>query len=177
MIETKEVYIPLNKRKLARFLRGSIINTLVGLWFFSRIWVNHSLFMILASGLGIVMIIFYVPLTYFLIKKWKDKRAGITVDSTGITDNTYLFSAVHIPWSGIQDIRKTRRTLLIIFIYNPVTYISAQSNFIKRKMLKMAFKHYGSPIIINSKELKGGFDELQSILQTELRENKSVSGQ
>jgi hypothetical protein len=150
MIATEEVFIPLKKGKLARFLRTAIINTLVGLWFFSRAWVNHSLVMLLISSLGIVMILFFVPLTYFVVKKWKDKRAGITIDGTGITDNTYLFSAVHTPWNNIQDIRKTRRTLLIIFIDNPVKYISKQSGLVKRKVLKMAFKYYGSPLVINS---------------------------
>jgi hypothetical protein len=177
MIATQQVYIPLNKEKLARLLRVSIFNTLVGLWLVSNAWADHSLFIIITSGFGIVMILFFLPLTYFVIKKWKDKRTGITVDRTGITDNTYLFSAVHIPWSDIQDIKKTRRTLLIIFINNPATYIRTQSNFIKRKVLKMAFKCYGSPIIINSNELKGNFDTLQSILQAELVENKPVPSQ
>jgi hypothetical protein len=151
MIEAEQVYMSLNKGKLVKLLRFSIVNILFGLWLVWHVWVDHSLFIILTSCFGVVMILFFVPLTFFVLKKWKDKRAGITINSAGITDNTYLFSsAVHIGWSDIQDIRKTRRTLLIIFIDNPVTYISRQSSLVNRKLLKMAFKYYGSPIIINS---------------------------
>jgi hypothetical protein len=174
MIATEQVYIPLKKAKLARLMRVSIINILFGLWLVSRVGVNQSLFMMLASSFGFILVLFFIPLTYLVLKKWKDKRAGIIVDCTGITDNTYLFSAVHIPWSDIQDIRKTKRTLLVIFIDNPVAYIGMQPGFFKRKVLSMAFKYYGSPIIMNSVELKIAFNKLQSILHTELTENRSL---
>ena len=171
MIATEQIYLPLNKGKLAGLLRLSIYFTIGGLWLASSIRLNHSLLVIIISGLGIAQILFSIPLTFFLIKKWKDKRAGITVDNSGITDNTIL-SAGHIPWNDIQEIKQTKGKLLIIFVNNPTAYISRQSNFVKRKLMKMMFKAYGSPIVITSNELKSEFEKVKNILQTELKENK-----
>ena len=176
MIVTEPIYIPLNKGKVTGLLRVSIYSIIAGLWLASTIRLNHSLLVIIISCLGIALILFSIPMTFFLFKKWKDKKAGITVDNTGITDNTIL-SAGHIPWSDIQEIKKTKGQLLIILVNNPTEYISRQSNFLKRKLMKMMFKTYGSPILLTSNELRSDFAELQNILQIELKENKLRQGE
>jgi len=170
MITTEKKYIPLNKAKLSSLLRLSIGFTVTGLWLASSVRIDHSLVRIIISGLGIAQIIFFVPLTFSLFKKYKDRKAGITLDNTGITDNTIL-SAGYIPWSDIYELKKIGQ-LLIILVTNPKKYISRQSNFVKRKIMKVLFKTYGSPIIITSNELKCDFKKLQNILQAELREHQ-----
>jgi hypothetical protein len=172
MIATEPIYIPLNKGKLAGLLRLSIYFFIGGLFLVSTLRLNHSLFATIISCIGIVQILFSAWLAISLFQKRRDKKAGITIDDTGITDNTILFSACYIPWSEIQEIKRTKDKLLIILVNNPSAYISRQSNFVKRIIMKSLLKTYGSPIIIASNELKSDFDKLQNILQTELKENK-----
>lgn len=176
MTATEPVYIPLNKRRLAGLLRLTTSFIIAGLWLASAIRLNHSLFVVIIASLGIAQLIFFTPLAFSLFQKRKDKKAGITVDRTGITDNTIL-SAGHIPWSDIQEIKKTRGQLLIIFVSNPTIYIGRQSNFLKRKLMKMMLKTYGSPIILGSNELRSDFAELQDMLQTALKKNKPEQGE
>jgi len=172
MIAAESIYIPLNKRKLKGLLRLSIKSLLVGLALASTIFFSHSLLPILFSGAGFMLALFAAPWTLSLLRKRKDKKAGITVDNSGITDNTILFSAGHIPWSDIQEIKRTKDKILVIVVANPLEYISRQSNFVKRKILKSLLKTYGSPIVIPYNELRSDLDEPQTILQTQLNENK-----
>ena len=171
MIATEPIYIPLNKRKLTGLLRLSSYFLIGGLFLASTIRLNHSLFTIIITCIGIVQILCSAWLAIFLFQKRKDKKAGITLDDTGIIDNTILFSAYDIPWSDIQEIKRTKDKVLVILVTNPLEYISRQSNFVKRRIMKSLLKTYGSPIIIASNELKSNFDNLQSILQIELREH------
>lgn len=172
MIATEPIYIPINKRKLTGLLRLSIKNLIVGLALTSMVFFRHSLLPILFSSVGIMLTLFAAPWTFSLFQKWKDKKAGITVDQTGITDNTILFCAGHIPWSDILEIKRTKDKILVIMVTNPLAYIRRQSSFVKRRILKSLFKTYGSPIVIPYNELRSDFDELQNILQAELKENK-----
>ena len=164
MIATEPVYLPLNKGKLAGLLRLSIYFLIGGLSLASTITLNHSLFAIIISCIGGVQVLCSAWLAISLFKKRKDKKAGITIDDRGITDNTILFSACHIPWNDIQEIKRTKDKLLIILVNNPGVYISRQPNFVKRRIMKSLLKTYGSPIVIASNELKSDFDKLQSIL-------------
>lgn len=157
---------------MAGLLRLIIYFVIVSLWLALTIRLNHSLFVIVISCFGIAQIIFFTPLVFSLFRKWKDKSAGITIDESGITDNTIL-SAGHIPWNDIQEIKKANGLLLIILVNNPTKYISRQSNLLKRKLMRKLFKTYGSPIILTPNELKTDFTELKKTLQLALSRNKT----
>ena len=176
MIATEPIYIPINKRKLAGLLRLSIHFLVVGIFLASMMFLDTSLLPIIFSGVGIVQILFAAPWAFSLLRKWKDKKAGLTIDNKGIMDNTILFSVGHIPWSDIQEVKRRKDKVLVIIVANPLQYIGRQSNFIKRRILKSLLKTCGSPIVITHNELRSDFDELQNILQEELKERKPGQG-
>ena len=55
--------------------------------------------------LGVLMLVFLVPITLFLVKRFFLRRELFTVDAAGITDRTAVICAGHIPWSEIVAFR------------------------------------------------------------------------
>lgn len=134
-------------------------------------------FAVIFSGAGMVQLLFASPLTCSLLRNWKDRKTGVIIDDSGITDNTILFSAGNIPWSDIQEIKQTKDKLLIILVITPTTYISRQPNYVKRRFMTKLLQTHGSPIILASNELKSDFVELQNLLQTERKAHKRSQGE
>jgi hypothetical protein len=177
MVVTAPIYIAVHRGRLAGLLRLSLYFLFTGLVIASVLRFGHSFLLIIISGLGIVQILFSTPIAFFLFRRWIEKKPGIILDKTGITNNTIPFSTIPIPWHDIQEIKCTKENSLIIFVKDPTKYISRQSNFMKRRFMKMLFKTYGSPIVISSNNLIGNFAEFQNILQTEIRERKLQQGE
>jgi hypothetical protein len=179
MTTTEQIEIPLSKGKLTMLLIASIVFVVIGLWFVidppvfqDGLFSSPSLIL----GVGIVSILFFGLCAFSVLKKLKDKTAGLIIDSTGITDNASGISGGHIPWANITAIKTgqvVNQNFVMILVNNPNDYINRQTNIIKRKAAEINYKTYGSPISISANSLKCNFDELKNILQTQLNKNKS----
>lgn len=179
MTTTEKIEIPLNKRKLAMLLIGSIAFVAIGFWFvISPPQINNPLFsnQAVLTIAGIASILFFSLCGFIGFKKLREDKAGLIINESGITDNASGVSAGHIPWSDIKEIKITQvfnQKFLMILVNNPNEYISRQTSAIKRKGMKMNYKNYNSPISIPATTLKCNFDELNNILQAQLNKYKT----
>ncbi|MES2772931.1 MAG: STM3941 family protein [Bacteroidota bacterium] len=179
MTTTETIEIPLSKKKLAALLVASIVFVALGLWFVisppdfdGPLFRNPTLVRII----GVASFLFFSLAGFVGIRKLMDKRPGLIIDTTGITDNASGVSAGHIPWSDIVAIQSTEvfnQKFLIVLVKNPDHYIERQASVIKRKGMQMNYKQYGSPISISASTLKCNFDELKNTLQKQLDKYRS----
>jgi hypothetical protein len=179
MNETIE--IPLGKKKITLLLLASIAFVACGIW----ITIHPEIFIPNNSGIthpqiirigGIAGILFFGAGGIYGIKKLIDKKAGLIIDSNGITDNTNASSIGLIEWNDISGIRikQVKSTkFLLIDIVNPEKYIEKAKNKIQAKLLNANMNMYETPLSITSNTLKYDFKELEKLIQTELKKIKN----
>ena len=113
---------------------------------------------------------------YGIIKLF-DKKAGLIIDSHGITDNTNASSIGLIEWNDINNIRIMQimsSKLLLIDVDNPEKYIEKASNGIKGKLMRANMTICGTPLSITSNTLKCDFGKLEKLIRKEYEKNKNA---
>lgn len=178
MTNTERIEIPLSKSKMTLALLGSLAFVAIGFWFvISPPKINSALFgnpvLIFLAGIGSIVV--FGLFGVLGLKKITDKKPGLVIDETGITDNASVTAAGHISWSDITEIRTSQvfsQKFLTIMVRNPNEYIERQTNSLKRKNLQVSFNSNGSPINISANTLKCNFDELKNTLQTQFEQNR-----
>lgn len=87
--------------------------------------------------LGIAGIVFFGLAGIYGIIKLFDKKAGLIIDSSGITDNTSAVSIGLIEWSDILGIRTEQimsTKFLLIDVENPKKYLDKAKNGMKKNL-------------------------------------------
>jgi hypothetical protein len=101
----------------------------------------------------------------------------LTIDENGITDNTNATSIGLIEWddiTGIDRVEIASSKILIIKTDKPNKYIDRARNGISKRAMKANNKMYGSPISIISSSLKMKFNELENLIESELKRRKTT---
>lgn len=182
------IEIPLSKNKIYLLLIGVVIFLIAGFWMFIKpenagdfynpmikrfLYLNSESIQII----GIVGIVFFGAIGIYGIRKLFNKKAGLIIDSKGITDNSNATSIGLIEWNDISRI-STKEVMstkfLLIYIINPEKYIGKAKNVIHAKLMKANLKMYKTPLSITSNTLKYDFGELEKLIKTELDRNKKV---
>ncbi len=182
------IEIPLSKKKIILLLLASIGFIAGGIWmvvnpenverYFNPItkrffYLNSESIQII----GIVGVLFFGAAAIYGIKKLFDKKIGLILDSSGITDNSNATSIGLIEWNDISDIR-TKQVMstkfLLIDIVNPEKYIGKAKNGIQSRLMKANMNMYETPLSISANTLNYDFGELEKLIQTEYKKNKNV---
>ena len=168
------IEIPLSKKKLTLMVIGSLMFVVLGILFVtnpekytSRIMRSPTMIFIA----GLASILFFGLCFFFIVKKLGDKSPGLVISDEGILDNSSGVSGGQIKWTEIEDIsviKIARQKLIMLQLKNPQDYIERQTSGFKRKMMKINYKMYGTPLSITSNGLKISFNELLSILMEKL---------
>lgn len=171
MIKTNHrIEIPLSKKKLFLILIGAIVFVALGLWFvmapetFSK---GPLRSVTVVYIVGVAAIVFFGMAALFVLRKLPDRKPGLVIDESGITDNSSAIAAGHIPWTDIQSLSVftvQKQSFILFNVHNPQDYIDRQKGMLKKKMMQMNFKMYGSPLALNANGLKIGFDELYKLI-------------
>lgn len=169
---SERIEIGLNRKKLVLILLGSTLFVAAGLWFvINTSSVNKDPTYV--KIVGMASILFFGCIFFFTIRKLLDKKPGLIIDNSGITDNASGVSAGYISWHDVEDIRVCqvrKEKFLMIIVRNPQDYLNRQSNGLKRRIMQQNHKYYGSPVSISANTLKIGFKELEDLLFTRLGE-------
>ena len=176
------IEIPISKKKIILLLIAGTILFILGIW----ISVEpekfiHNIFRIENTQVicfwGIAGIVFFgLGIIYGIIKLF-DKKAGLIIDSHGITDNTNASSIGLIEWNDINNIRIMQimsSKLLLIDVDNPEKYIEKASNGIKGKLMRANMTICGTPLSITSNTLKCDFGKLEKLIRKEYEKNKNA---
>lgn len=174
------IEIPLSKNKLYVMLVGSLLFVALGIWMIiSRHQYDNAAFPnpVIILIVGIVSILFFGYIAFFLIKKLPNTTPGLIINSDGIVDNSSSVAAGLVLWSDIQEIKTTAvmsQQFLMIIVKNPEEYVNRQEGVVKRKAMQMNYKSYGSPVSISANTLNTDFDELYKTVQDKFREAKGL---
>ena len=173
---TDEVVVGLSKKKVFLLIVGSFAFVALGVWMFSldassiarNLPRKDPRFV---HGVGVAAIAFFGLCGSIGLRKMFDKKPGLVLNSSGITDNSSGVSAGFIPWSeikGAKILQVGAQKILIIMVEKPEAYVG-RGNILQRAANKMNFNLYGTPILIASNTLKIGFPELHSLFHQYLQ--------
>jgi hypothetical protein len=176
MPNDKEV-IFLSKRKSFLILFGAIALVIAGVFLVVNPPQGYNLIFIRLAGIAAV--IFFGVGVIIAFQKLLDKKPGLIIDNTGITDTASGISAGHILWENIIEIKTVeikKQKIIMVIVNNPDEYISRPKNPFSRQMAEMNYKIYGSPIGISANTLKCKHNELENILQEQIKKwgNKNI---
>jgi len=171
MTTKDQIEIPLSKNKLYLMLAGSLLFVGIGIWMvLFRYQYTNSVFAnpVVTMIVGIVSILFFGYIAFFLIKKIPDNTPGLIINGEGIIDNSSSVAAGLVLWSDVQEIKTTtvmNQQFIMIIVKNPKEYIDRQEGAVKRKAMQMNYSSYGSPISISANALNTDFDALYKTVQ------------
>jgi hypothetical protein len=84
-----QIEIPLSKSKLFLGIGGSILFVILGFFLITVIAGEQTPFNpMLIKGVGILSVVFFTITGIYSVRKISDKKIGLTLDETGITDNS-----------------------------------------------------------------------------------------
>ena len=169
-LKGQQIEIQLSKIKLLLFLLGSLTFVGLGLWLVinpSTIQHSHRYSPTTILIAGYASIIFFGLCALFFIRKLPENRPGLIIDDLGLSDNSSGVSGGQILWSDISNISVLeihRQKIIMLKVKNPEDYINRQTSAFKRKIMKMNFSMYGTPLSITSNGLKISFNDLYKLL-------------
>lgn len=174
------ISIPLSKRKLAMILAGSLLFVVAGIYFLitpatftSPVMPNETITFII----GGLAILFFGFCALYAVKKLFDDNPGLVIDDYGITDNSGGLSAGIVPWNeidGIDVAQVQNQRFILIMVNNPEKYIDAQKGGIRKRMMKVNYRMYNTPICISPNGLQTNFDDLYKTLKNSYRAVKKI---
>lgn len=103
-----------------------------------------------------VLILYYTEIS--ILKKIFYNKPGLIVSDEGITDYSTIVGVGLIEWVDIINIQE-KGIFITIFVADPVLYISRQTNFLKRGLLRISYDEdedcdgYITPFLISPTSL------------------------
>lgn len=178
-MKTEEIIeIPLSTHKMLLSFFGSLAFVAIGIWFLVSPPKSSNPILgnpVVIFGAGLASILFFGFVVITILRKFKDKKPGLIISPEGITDNSSGVSAGLIPWTEIEEILVTQvmhQRFLMFMVTDPEKYINRVKNPLKRGIMKMNYKSYGSPVSISSNALNTNFEKLHVLLIRKMSEYK-----
>lgn len=179
MNNTDSIIIPFNKNKIIKLLIASVVFIAAGFWLLIyKPDLSGTMFgdPIMVKTISIFCMLFFSFAGVFFIKRLRAKKPALIIDETGITNYVSNISGMHIPWGDIRYIVTNRvfnQLFLMILVHNPEDYINKATNPVKRKLLSMNHKQYGSPVSIAVNTIQCDLLQLKQLLQEQLSKHTS----
>lgn len=175
MKETDKIIVSLSKSKITLLLTGSIVFVILGILFilhperFLTIFFKNEEIIRIT---GFASVGFFGLCAIFYVIKLFDNKPGLIIDKNGILDNSSGIPSGLIPWQDIQDINVleiVRQKIILIVVSNPEDYIVRQKSGFKRKISRLNYSKYETPVQITANGLKCSFKELLEMINNNLK--------
>lgn len=170
-----KIEVPFSRSKLLLAICGSMLFVIFSIYLLAKADGNEGS-AILIKGIAVAGILFFGTTGIFGLMKLSGPKVGLTIDPTGITDYSNATSIGLIEWKDILDI-KTKQFMtskfLLITVNNPEKYIGKAKNGVIARLMSMNMNMYGTPLSISSNTLKYDFEELERLLQSELKKYRA----
>jgi len=164
------IEIPLSKKKIILLVIGALAFVIIGVFFIinPEVFVKHLNIVSITRvrTVGIASVLFFGVIAIYASWKIRDKRAGLIIDENGIFDNSNSVSIGLIKWADITEIRTeevSSSKFLLIYVSNPEVYLNKATGF-RKKVMRLNYKMYGTPLSITSNTLKYNFSTLEQLL-------------
>lgn len=169
--ESEKMIIKLSKSKIILLTLGSIGFVFVGAWMWTLEGAGASRDTLFIKLISLTSIIFFGMTGLYGLTKIFDRKPGLIINQEGLFDNSSAVGAHLIKWEDIKgfDIVQVKSTkFLLIFVHNPNSYLD-KVNKLKRFLMKMNEKMYGTPLSISANSLDCNFDELIEIVNEKIK--------
>lgn len=173
------IEIQISKTKSILMLIVSLLFVCAGIFFledpqkFTLLY--RKIHPLIISIVGVASIIFFGFAAIILFKRLFQKKAGLILDEEGIVYDTKSLINNKIYWKDIDQLSVYAlfgQKFVIVKVTNPQEYIEKETSSVKRNLLAFNFKNYESPFNITASGLQISFDELFSLLNSELGKRK-----
>lgn len=176
-METPQIEIELSKIKIFLILIGSLGFVILGIYMgFSEEITSRRYSSSFITVIGLLSISFFsLTLVASLIKLF-DFKPGLIISKEGIYENSSFISLGFINWEDVLEISKIEindQKFVILYLKDNAKYIQKSKGF-KKRVAKINYKTYGSPVSISANGLKSSFKDLYPIIERAFLEyNKS----
>jgi hypothetical protein len=160
--DSEALVIPLSKGKIFLLTFGAVAFVALGVWLYlnaDHISRGNPLYV---RGVAAACVLFFGLCGAYASRKLFDSAPGLVIDTAGIVDNSSSISAGRIPWSDIEGFKVRtikRQRFLTIEVRNPEKYLQRVSG-LRRLLVAINARYFGSPIQITANTLAIGFDDL-----------------
>lgn len=168
---SEEKVIELSKTKILLFILVAIGAVALGVWLLtldadvirSQRKYNDPLFVRI---MGVALVALFSIFGAILMKKYFDKKPGLTINSQGIVDNSSGDAVGMVLWTDVVGLKHTKisgQKMLSIEVSNPEKYIS-RGNLLQKATRRANNKLVGTPVNISANSLKINYDELVGLI-------------
>lgn len=174
------IEIPFSKKKLVVGTAVSLVLILGGIYFLSPISVRQlNVYSYKIKMIGFLSIGLGVVLGSFCGKKVFDKKPGLILDQSGITDNSSVISVGLILWAQIAEVSVKNvlsKKLLLISVYDAESFLT-NANAFQKAVMKENVKQHGTPITIDVTALQCSFEDLEKFVKNSRSEYAKSSSE
>ena len=157
------IVIACSKSKLGLMMLGALLFVAGGLWLFAIADTQGRYPPIYVKAVSVAAIGFFGLCGVFVLLKLFDDSPGLVLDREGIVDNSSGVAAGRVAWRDIRDIQVmsvSGQRFLALVVAEPEKYL-AKGNPLKRWMVRMNYRTYGTPVFISANSLKVKLDDLE----------------
>lgn len=178
MMLNNEIKISLDKSKLRFMVFLAFLFVIAGVWFITE--PTKLITPLLPSrgaviAVGVLSIAFAGICLVIIFQKIGDRNPGLVINADGITDNSSGVSTGLIPWSVIEQVTTARvknQPFILLHVTDGEQRIAAERNAMKRQLMKINRRMYGTPVCISTGTLQCSFDELYRIINDSFERHK-----
>ncbi|MFA6424268.1 MAG: STM3941 family protein [Candidatus Magasanikbacteria bacterium] len=166
----QEILIPLSKKKTSIIFLGTCCFVFVCLWLINIAEIQTRFSPLLVKTISFIGIIFFSICGIYIFIKFFNKKSGLVINEEGIFDNSSAIGVGLVKWQNITNVKVIeiyKQKILIIGVNNANEIIARQTGM-KRRLMDLNNKSYGSPVQITSNALVCNFKELFNIIKEQL---------
>lgn len=158
-------------------LVGSILFVALGIWFLIDAFGSNILLgnRIIKVIIGLLGILFFSWVGYYMSKKVFDNRPGLIISDQGIVDQLTGTCAGFVPWAEVLEIKEVRlsgQTFINLIVRDPEIYIERQESTFRRRLMRANLLRFGSVINISANGLQCSHRKLKLLLDSRFLEYK-----
>ncbi len=172
----EKIEIKFSKTKVILTFLGCVAFVLLSLWLVSIGNEQDRYAPIFLEVVGWLGTVFFGFCGMYALYKLFDTRPGLIIDENGILDNSSAASGHLIKWERIIGLRmgQVRSTKFILLdLVDPERFVSEVSG-VKKALMLMTYKMYGTPASIASTALACNFDELYDLIEKCLKSKMKI---
>ncbi|MDR0467747.1 MAG: hypothetical protein LBG67_02725 [Campylobacteraceae bacterium] len=177
MAQMEQIEIQLSKKKMFLTFLGAMVFVGLGLFMLINPSMSTKYNSTFVAIVGLFSVLFFGLAAIIIFRKLLDKKAGLIINQQGIIDNSSGVVAGLILWEDIEEVmvlNVSGQKFLMFIVKNPQEYIDKATSLFQRKMMKLNYRMYGSPISISANALQMNFDNLHKLLVEKMKECHNI---
>lgn len=156
---------------------GSLLFALAGtaLIIFAETFTSNGGSVTFNTILGGLILAFFAYSFIMNLKRIIKKVPAYTISESGLIYDPEKPADCIVPWKDVKSFTRVKvksHYYIILNIKNPDALIEKEQSSMKKRLMKMNLKNYGSPVSINMNELHISVVDFESLISSYVKRNK-----